>query len=238
LCLTKDALFPESTIGEEREEERRSKAKGKRQKCGAPTIEPRAGGYFCQAGQPRGNFHCRQSLGSPPSATFAFCTLPFALLFVLFPLRVFPIHPTGVLLFLDQPHSGANTITKRDLDDRLLAYAAAIVRTVELLPRDFGGNHLGRQLLRCGTSAGANYQEAQAAESRKDFLHKLQVALKEMRESLYWLRLLEKTKSLSEKELAATLDEASQLTRILSKSVATAKANAKRNEQEHSLPTQ
>jgi four helix bundle protein len=141
-----------------------------------------------------------------------------------------PIQLTGFGILGSNSFGSPITITKRDLDDRLLAYAAAIVRTVELLHRDFAGNHLGRQLLRCGTSAGANYQEAQAAESRNDFLHKLQVALKEMRESLYWLRLLEKTKSLSEKELAATLDEASQLTHILSKSVATAKTNAKRNE--------
>jgi four helix bundle protein len=129
-------------------------------------------------------------------------------------------------------HGSPTTKAKRDLDDRLLAYAAAIVRTVELLPRDLAGNHVGRQLLRCGTSAGANYQEAQAAESRNDFLHKLQVALKELRESTYWLRLLHKTKALPSQTLAPTLDEATQLTRILSKSVATAKANASETRRE------
>jgi four helix bundle protein len=85
--------------------------------------------------------------------------------------------------------------------------------------------------LRCGTSVGANYQEAQAAESRKDFLHKLQIALKELRESVYWLRLLDRTRAMPEPALASTLDEASLLVRILSKSVATAKANAERNKE-------
>ena len=85
---------------------------------------------------------------------------------------------------------------------------------------------LSDQLIRSSTSVGANYEEAQAAESRKDFVHKLQVSLKEMRESYYWLRVLQKISSESSK-FSELIDEAKQLRAILSKSVATAKGTAK-----------
>ncbi len=65
-----------------------------------------------------------------------------------------------------------------DLAERLLTYGASIVGLVEALPKTIAGNRIGDQLLRSGTSVGANYEEAQAAESRNDFTHKLQIALK------------------------------------------------------------
>jgi len=61
----------------------------------------------------------------------------------------------------------------RDLDERLLEYAARIVKLVEALPNTIAGRRIGDQLLRCGTSPGANYEEAQGAESKNDFVHKL-----------------------------------------------------------------
>lgn len=79
---------------------------------------------------------------------------------------------------------------RQDLGKRLLEYAARIIKVVESLPKMLVGKRIGDQLLRSGTSAGANYEEAQGAESKSDFIHKLQVALKELRESNYWLRLL------------------------------------------------
>jgi four helix bundle protein len=116
---------------------------------------------------------------------------------------------------------------ERDLDERLLKYGARIIKLVGALPRTIVGKRLGDQLLRSGTSVGANFQEACAAESRDDFIHKLQVSLKELRESLYWLRLIAKTETLPGKQLSSIIDESQQLLAILSKSVATAKGKAK-----------
>ncbi len=82
------------------------------------------------------------------------------------------------------------TERKYDLEDRLLEYAAVIVRLVEKMPRTRAGNHIGDQLLRSGTSPLLNHGEAQAAESPNDFAHKLRVCLKELRESHCSLRLI------------------------------------------------
>jgi len=116
---------------------------------------------------------------------------------------------------------------KRDLDERLLAYGAAVIKLVESLPPSIAGRRIGDQLLRSGTSVGANFEEAQGAESKSDFAHKLQIALKELRESSYWLRLLAKTEMLPQEMLAGLIDESLQLRAILSKSVATVKGTAK-----------
>ncbi len=115
----------------------------------------------------------------------------------------------------------------RDLDERLLEYGVRIIRLVEALPKTAAARRIGDQLLRSGTSVGANYAEAQGAESKEDFVHKLQLALKEVRESLYWIRLLAKAGKLPTDRLANIIDEATQLRAILSKSVATAKGKTK-----------
>ncbi len=114
-----------------------------------------------------------------------------------------------------------------DLGDRLLDYAVRIIKVVESLPQTLVGRRIGDQLLRCGTVIGAHYQEAQGAESREDFVHKLQIALKELRESNYWLRLLGKSGKVQEKKLAGILDESRQLRAILSKAVATTKGKSR-----------
>ena len=77
-----------------------------------------------------------------------------------------------------------------DLEERLLIFAADIVRFVDSLPNTKAGNHIAGQLLRCGTSPLSNHGEVEAAESRKDFLHKLRICLKELRETKRWLRLV------------------------------------------------
>ena len=84
--------------------------------------------------------------------------------------------------------------------------------------------HIRRQLLRSGTSAGANYQEALGSESRKDFVHKLQIALKELRESHYWLRLLSATDLMPKERLGAIVKEADELVAMTVKSIVTAKS--------------
>ncbi|MGH9404913.1 MAG: four helix bundle protein [Terriglobia bacterium] len=114
-----------------------------------------------------------------------------------------------------------------DLAERLMNYAARIVKTVEALPKSLVGRRIGDQLLRSGTAVGALYEEARGAESRNDFCHKLQIALKELRESNYWLRLLIKTGTLPGDRLADLVSESEQLRAILSKAVAKTKGTDK-----------
>ncbi|MSQ46975.1 MAG: four helix bundle protein [Deltaproteobacteria bacterium] len=116
---------------------------------------------------------------------------------------------------------------RQELDERLLDYGARVIKLVEALPRTLVGRRIGDQLLRSATSVGANYEEAQGAESKGDFVHKLQIALKEMRESHYWLRLLINARPLPSERLTDLLDEATQLRAMLSKAVATAKGKDK-----------
>lgn len=112
----------------------------------------------------------------------------------------------------------------RDLDDRLLEFSSRVGKVVDALPDTRLGRHVAGQLVRCGTSPGANYSEACVAESRRDFIHKLKVVLKELRETRYWLRLVRKAELLPEKRIVALLDECDQLCKIIAKSVVTARA--------------
>ncbi len=114
-----------------------------------------------------------------------------------------------------------------EVSERLLEYGVRAIRVVESLPRTLVGRRIGDQLLRSSISVGANYEEAQGAESREDFVHKLQIALKEVRESYYWLRLLAKAEIVPNNQLSAIMDESNQLRAMLSKAVATTKGKAK-----------
>ncbi len=79
---------------------------------------------------------------------------------------------------------------KFDLEGRLVDFAVRIIKTAESLPKT--GNHIAGQLVRCGTSPASNYGETQSAESRSDFIHKMKVCLKELREIRVWLLIIEK----------------------------------------------
>ena len=114
-----------------------------------------------------------------------------------------------------------------DLEDRLLEFAAKIVRLVEILPNTKAGNHVAGQLLRCGTSPLSNHGEVEAAESRKDFLHKLRICLKELRETKRWLRLVGRLNLVDAPDLGVCLNETEELIRIFVASVGTAEKNAK-----------
>ena len=114
-----------------------------------------------------------------------------------------------------------------ELSERLLDYGVRVMKLVEAMPRTLAGRRIGDQLLRSGISVGAHYQEARAAESTDDFVHKLQIALKELRESHYWLQLLQRAQTVKPELLTGLIDEASQLRAILSKAVATTKGKAK-----------
>jgi four helix bundle protein len=113
---------------------------------------------------------------------------------------------------------------RRELEDRLLRFAAACLKLVGRLSRTIEGRYIAGQLMRSSASAGANYHEACAAESRADFCHKLQVALKELRESEYRLRLLRQAALIPESATVTLQDESGQLVRIIARSVITAKS--------------
>ena len=113
---------------------------------------------------------------------------------------------------------------KYDLEDRLLEYAASIVRFVEKMPNTRAANHVGGQLLRSGTSPLFNHGEAQAAESSNDFVHKMKICLKELRESQRALRLIEKVPlTVVAADLCPLLKETDELIRIFVASIRTSK---------------
>jgi len=114
-----------------------------------------------------------------------------------------------------------------DLRERLLSFGVRIIKVVESLAKNSVGRTLGDQLLRSGLSVGANFEEAQAAESRADFVHKLQIALKEARETNYWLCVVDRAAKLPHQRLVPLIDESVQVVAMLSKAVATAKGKAK-----------
>jgi four helix bundle protein len=80
---------------------------------------------------------------------------------------------------------------KYDLEDRLVDFSIRIINVVETLPSTRAGNHIAGQLVRSGTAAAPNYGEAQSAELRRDFIHKMKVALKELRETQIWLKIVQ-----------------------------------------------
>ena len=112
-----------------------------------------------------------------------------------------------------------------DLSERLLEFAAWVGRVVDALPDTRLGRHVAGQLVRCGTSAPPNYEEARAAEGRKDFIHKISVSLKELRESRFWLRYIVRTNPLPGGQMKELIDESDQLCNILGQSIVTAKKN-------------
>jgi four helix bundle protein len=124
-------------------------------------------------------------------------------------------------------------MTPDELSDRLLEFAVRVGKVVDALPDTRLGRHVAGQLVRCGTSAAPNYEEACAAESRADFIHKLKIALKELRESRFWVRFIARTEMLPKKNMKDILDECNQLCNILGKSTATAKGVSKRSDKQH-----
>jgi four helix bundle protein len=97
------------------------------------------------------------------------------------------------------PNAERKTNSPFNLEDRLLEFSARIIRLVDALPNTRAANHLAGQILRSGTSPYGNHGEVEAAESRKDFVHKLKVCLKELKETRRWLRLVKKSKMLPRK---------------------------------------
>ena len=117
-----------------------------------------------------------------------------------------------------------------DLEDRLLDFAARIIRVSESMKPTPAGRHVGDQLLRSGTSPFANHAEAEGAESLNDFVHKLRICYKELRESRRWMRLAQRADLLDQPErLTPLLDEADELIRIFAASLRTAEKKREKN---------
>jgi four helix bundle protein len=104
---------------------------------------------------------------------------------------------------------------KTELEGRTKDFAIRIVRLIRTFPKTVDGIEVGRQLLKSGTSVGANYREANRAESRNDFLHKVGIAEKEASETAYWLEICEASTLGKPEEVRALLKEANELLAIL-----------------------
>ena len=116
-----------------------------------------------------------------------------------------------------------------DLEERLIDFAVRIIRIVESLPKTKVANHIAGQLVRCGTSPAPNYGEAQSAESRSDFIHKMKVALKELRETKVWLLMIVRAKLIKPvSKLDSLIKENDELISIFMSSIKTAKQNKKK----------
>ncbi len=116
---------------------------------------------------------------------------------------------------------------RKDLSERLLDFAAGIIKLLIRLNKTAVGRHIGNQLMRAATSSGANYEEACGAESKADFIHKMQLVLKELRETVYWLKLATRADLISDEGLQSWLSEAEELAKIVAKSIITAKSKEK-----------
>src|SRR5215471_4292095 len=106
-------------------------------------------------------------------------------------------------------------MTSEELIDRLINFAARVGKVVDALPDTRLGRHVSSQLVRSGTAPAPNYEEACAAESRADFVHKLSICLKELRETRSWIRLIMKTEMLTEHRVGELFEECTQLCNII-----------------------
>ncbi len=114
------------------------------------------------------------------------------------------------------------------LSERIFDFVVKVVKLVDSLPNTISGRHVAGQLISAGTSSGANYEEACGAETRSDFIHKMGIVLKELRETRFWLRLILKTEMAAPQVTQPLIDESGQLCSIVGKSIVTAKTNKKK----------
>ena len=117
-------------------------------------------------------------------------------------------------------------MNKYDLEERLIEFSVLIIEIVNEMPNSKAGSHLSGQLVRSGTSVSLNYGEAQSAESRKDFIHKMKVILKELRETYVCLKIIHRGKLYkTEKKIVKAKKENNELISIFVKSIETALQN-------------
>jgi len=109
-----------------------------------------------------------------------------------------------------------------DLEERLVDFAVRIICVVEAMPKSKAATHVSNQLIRSGTSAAPNYGEAQSAESRRDFVHKMKTGLKELRETMIWLKIIQRKPLCEPNKMDGIIRECDELISIFVKSVKTA----------------
>ncbi len=114
-------------------------------------------------------------------------------------------------------------MTPDELSERLLVFGAKVGRLVDIIPDTRLGRHIAGQLVRSATAASPNYEEARAAESRANFIHKLSICMKELRESRVWIRMLFTAELMPEERLHLVFDECQQLCNIIGQSLNTAR---------------
>jgi four helix bundle protein len=119
-------------------------------------------------------------------------------------------------------------MNSEELSARLWQFAARVCKVVDALPDTRVGRHVAGQLVRSGTSSPPNYDESCAAESRDDFVHKLSIALKELKETRGWLRFIPIAGLMSDRKIPVLLAECEELVKILGKSVSTARGRGRR----------
>jgi four helix bundle protein len=115
-----------------------------------------------------------------------------------------------------------------DIQERLIQFAARIIKLCDALPNTVAGRHIAGQLMRSGTAPAPHHGEARSAESPADFVHKLKIAVKELNESEVWLKIIVASDMLPATRVTDLLDECDQLQRILSSSIKTARNSATR----------
>jgi len=113
-------------------------------------------------------------------------------------------------------------MTPQELEDRLIDFAVASMGVAEALPNTRAGNHVAGQLIRSGTSPAPNYGEARSAESRKDFIHKMKISLKELRETMIWLRIIARKRMVPGDGVTTVIKECDELISIFVSSTRTA----------------
>jgi four helix bundle protein len=118
---------------------------------------------------------------------------------------------------------------KFDLDERLINYSVLILKIADSLPDNKGANHLANQMVRSGTAPSLMHGEAQSSESRKDFIHKMRLPLKELRETHNCLKILSRMcyQNAPNERMAQAVSESRELIAIFAKSIDTAIKNSK-----------
>ena len=117
-------------------------------------------------------------------------------------------------------------MNKFDLEERLIEFSVLVIEITKEMPNNYAAIHLAKQLLRSGTSVSLNYGEAQSGESLKDFVHKMKIVLKELRETFINLKIIERTKLYkTHHQIEKAKEENNQLISIFVKSIETAQKN-------------
>ena len=120
-------------------------------------------------------------------------------------------------------NSNVQLKSNEELLDRMVAFAARVGKAVDSLPDTRLGRHIAGQLVRCGTSPAPNYAEACGSESRRDFIHKMGICEKELRETQCWLKVIVNAELLADSRLSSLLAESDELIAIVVASIRTAK---------------